>query len=138
MKYTLKRALALLIALLLAMPTFAFAEEPSGEIIALEDVLAGDGEAAVPDLEPEITELEDASLELPDLDIDLPLEGLIQEDAGEPVQDSVVSWRFIVGDALYAVQEAREGDLILRPEDPAAPQGQALPAGSRRMAPGCS
>jgi len=43
MKYTLKRALALLIALLLAMPTFAFAEEPSGEIITLEDVLAGDG-----------------------------------------------------------------------------------------------
>ena len=36
MKHTMKRALALLIALLLAVPTFAFADEPADGIVAVE------------------------------------------------------------------------------------------------------
>ena len=36
MKHTLKRALALLIALLLALPTFAFADETANGIVDLE------------------------------------------------------------------------------------------------------
>jgi len=115
MRHNIKRALALFIALLLATPTFTLAEAPSDEIFALEDAPVGDRETAVPDLMPELEVLEDASVELPDLDIDLPLDGLIQENAGEPARDSVVCWRFIVDDTLYATQEAREGDLVLRP-----------------------
>ena len=37
MKHNIKRALALFLALLLATPTFAFAEEPAGGIIMLDE-----------------------------------------------------------------------------------------------------
>ena len=124
MKHNIKRALALFIALLLAVPTFTFAEEPADEIIVIEEAPAEDAEVTTLDLEPEVMELEDAPLELPDLDIDLPVDGLIQGNAGEPTSDGVATWCFIVEDTLFATQEARDGDLILRPEDPAAPEGQ--------------
>ena len=126
MKHNIKRALALFIALLLAVPTFTFAEEPADEIIVIEEAPAEDAEVTNLDLEPEVMELEDAPLELPDLDIDLPVDGLIQGNAGEPTSDGVATWCFIVENTLFATQEAREGDLILRPEDPAAPEGQVF------------
>ena len=44
MKHNIKRALALFIALLLAVPTFTFAEEPSDEVIVIEEAPAEDAE----------------------------------------------------------------------------------------------
>ena len=102
MKHNIKRALALFIAMLLAVPTFTFAEEPADEIIVIEEAPAEDAEVTNLDLEPEVMELEDVPLELPDLDIDLPVDGLIQGNAGDPAPDSVVTWCFIVEDTLFA------------------------------------
>lgn len=42
MKHNIKRAFALFIALLLAAPTFTFAEEPSDALIMLEEAPAED------------------------------------------------------------------------------------------------
>ena len=126
MKHNIKRALALFLALLLATPTFAFAEEPAGGIIMLDETPPEDAGVTIPDPEPEGTGPEDAPLELSGLDLDLSPDGLIQGDVMGPAQDSVVTYSFIVDNTLFATQEAREGDLILRPEDPAAPQGQVF------------
>ena len=126
MKHNIKRALALFLALLLATPTFAFAEEPAGGIIMLDEMPPEDAGVTIPDPEPEGTGPEDAPLELSGLDLDLSPDGLIQGDVMGPAQDSVVTYSFIVDNTLFATQEAREGDLILRPEDPAAPQGQVF------------
>ena len=35
----------------------------------------------------------------------------------------MVTYRFIVGDEVVAAQTAQDGDEIIRPEDPAAPEG---------------
>ena len=35
-------------------------------------------------------------------------------------------YRFVVNDGVYAVQEARDGDAILQPEDPVAPEGMSF------------
>ena len=59
MKHNIKRALALFIALLLAVPTFTFAEEPTDEIIVIEEASAEDAEVTNLDLEPEVMDLEE-------------------------------------------------------------------------------
>ena len=124
MKYSLKRALALLIALLLAAPTFALAEEPTEGITAFEDAINDETEIEIVDFEPEVMELEDVPLEEPDPDIELPPVEPDLSDAGEPARDSIVTWCFIVDDTLLTTLEASDGDTILPPEDPAAPEGQ--------------
>ena len=35
-------------------------------------------------------------------------------------------YRFVVNVGVYAVQEARDGDAILQPEDPVAPEGMSF------------
>jgi len=120
---TIKRALALFLALQLALPQITLAEEPADVGIALEDTLS---DAAGSDLESGDLESGDAFMEFSDPVTDLSSGDLSQGDAGQPAQDSVVIWRFIVGDIVSADQEAREGDLILRPDDPAAPEGQVF------------
>ena len=98
MKKTMKRLMSLLIAALLALSVAALAEEFPEELEAPEiEVQLGD--------EPEEGET------------------LTSEEA--PANETV-SWCFIVWDELYATQEAREGEAILRPEDPAAPEGMVF------------
>ncbi len=49
-----------------------------------------------------------------------------EEMSEEAPANETVSWCFIVGDELYATQEAREGEAIVRPEDPTAPEGMVF------------
>ena len=98
MKKTMKRMMSLLIAALLALSMAALSEEFPEELEAPEiEVQLGD--------EPEEGET------------------LMSEEAPA---DATVTWCFIVGDELYATQEAREGEAILRPEDPVAPEGMVF------------
>ena len=104
MKYSLKRALALLIALLLAFPTFAFAEEPADGIVVIEAVdegqpVAGDevdqpvGEVVF-ELGGDAPENPDEAAEAPILETDDPA-----DDHGEPATDEpVVEEEFPVED----------------------------------------
>jgi hypothetical protein len=46
----------------------------------------------------------------------------------DPVALATVVYRFIVDEAEYRVQQVREGEAVLRPEDPAAPEGMAFAA----------
>ncbi|MBR6221530.1 MAG: hypothetical protein IKQ80_13275 [Clostridia bacterium] len=131
MKYTVKKALALLIAMLMALPTFALAEAPLEGIPGAEDVMivAGeDGDIFAPPADEIVSEAVDESYEEAG---ELALGG---DDAGlepephaplprEALQDAVATWWFIVDDTLIATQEAREGDAIARPEDPVCPEG---------------
>jgi len=65
--------------------------------------------------------------ELPPLDLTDALSvDLLTEDAPQPAPEAVVTYCFIVDDAPVATQEAREGDAIQRPADPAAPEGYAF------------
>ena len=104
MKKTQKLLMTLLIAAL-AMPAMALASEPTTEgtevPVALEEEIAlpDDGEAPAEDETPE---------------------------AAQPDGEAVTVYNFIVENTLLAAQEAREGDAILRPDDPAAPEGFAF------------
>ncbi len=132
MRHTVKRLTALFIALLLALtgvlPVSVFAEDVGGGIVVLENgvpegpIDAFDG---VPDLEdaPMAGEAgEVSSLELSDA-----LSGnLLAEDVPQFAPDAVVTYCFMANDALVVTQEAREGDEIERPADPAAPEGFAF------------
>ena len=42
------------------------------------------------------------------------------------VTEAVVTYRFIVGDEVVATQTAQDGDEVIRPEDPAAPEGMVF------------
>ncbi len=130
MKHTIKRAMALVFALLLALPTFAFAEETQQPEVVLSggvsDVQGDDVEATLPDGEGDL---------LPgDGDEEIPLEALLdapQPDAPDdgPAAvdpDAGVTYCFIVNDVEYASQTAREGDVIRRPEDPVAQEGMVF------------
>ncbi len=65
-------------------------------------------------------EVEDAAQADPQ-EIEVTLEGEADPDA------DVVTYYFYVGEVLFAVQEARDGEEILRPEtDPEAPEGMAF------------
>ena len=92
MKHTIKRALALFIALLLATPTFVFAEAPEEQVIVIENVSdAGNQEVTVesPEIEPPVEEVGTILLGDPDEMIDQELEiseGLTL-DLGELIRD---------------------------------------------------
>ncbi|MBR2698308.1 MAG: hypothetical protein IKE76_06915 [Clostridia bacterium] len=92
MKHTVKRALALFIALLLAMPTFAFAEAPEDPVIVIENAFdAADQEEIIAsmDIDPSVSEAEALQLGDPDEPVDQDpgiIEGLTldpEEPAGE-------------------------------------------------------
>ena len=113
MKRSLNLALALLVVLALAFAMFAVAETPAApepiEEIEMDDTdieAGGDGE----------TGMGEVSLALGDL---------VSEGPGAP---ATVVYRFIVDEAEYRVQQVREGEAVLRPEDPAAPEGMAFAA----------
>ena len=113
MKRSLNLALALLVVLALAFAMFAVAETPVApepiEEIEMDDTdieAGGDGE----------TGMGEVSLALGDL---------VSEGPGAP---ATVVYRFIVDEAEYRVQQVREGEAVLRPEDPAAPEGMAFAA----------
>ena len=112
MKYTTKRMLALLIAILLAMPTMTFAEAPVEDALIIDDAINEIGTLPEPEGDPEIGAADD----IPQLDItdDLLAEAPLQ-DALQPEADAVVTYCFIVNDTSVVVQEAREGDEINRP-----------------------
>ena len=113
MKRSLNFVLALLVVAALAFAMFAVAETPVApepiEEIEMDDTdieAGGDGE----------TGMGEVSLALGDL---------VSEGPGAP---ATVAYRFIVDEAEYRVQQVREGEAVLRPEDPAAPQGMAFAA----------
>ena len=132
MRHTVKRLMALFVALLLALtgvlPVSVFAEDAEDGIVALgngspEDLIeVPDG---VVDMEnaPTVGETgEIPSLELSD---DLSLD-LLAEDAPQSAPEAVVTYCFIADDAPVATQAAWEGDAIQRPADPSAPEGYAF------------
>ena len=113
MKRSLNFVLALLVVAALAFAMFAVAETPAApepiEEIEMDDTdieAGGDGE----------TGMGEVSLALGDL---------VSEGPGAP---ATVVYRFIVDEAEYRVQQVREGEAVLRPEDPAAPEGMAFAA----------
>ena len=113
MKRSLNFVLALLVIVALAFAMFAVAETPAEpepiEEIEMDDTdieAGGDGE----------TGMGEVSLALGDL---------VSEGPGAP---ATVMYRFIVDEAEYRVQQVREGEAVLRPEDPAAPEGMAFAA----------
>ena len=113
MKRSLNFVLALLVIVALAFAMFAVAETPVApepiEEIEMDDTdieAGGDGE----------TGMGEVSLALGDL---------VSEGPGAP---ATVVYRFIVDEAEYRVQQVREGEAVLRPEDPAAPEGMAFAA----------
>ena len=113
MKRSLNLALALLVVAALVFAMFAVAETPVApepiEEIEMDDTdieAGGDGE----------TGMGEVSLALGDL---------VSERPGAP---ATVVYRFIVDEAEYRVQQVREGEAVLRPEDPAAPEGMAFAA----------
>ena len=122
MKRHWMKALALLLALTLTVITIALAEE---------NVATGDADDELIEVvestetEPVAEEVEEIALD--DL-MDLPAEE--EPAAGETSTDTewngVQTWWFIAGDEAVAVLEAREGEEIQLPDDPAAPEGMAF------------
>ncbi len=122
MKRHWMKALALLLALTLTVITIALAEE---------NVATGDADDELIEVvestetEPVAEEVEEIALD--DL-MDLPAEE--EPAAGETPEDAdwngVQTWWFIAGDEAVAVLEAREGEEIQLPDDPAAPEGMAF------------
>lgn len=122
MKHNIKRTLALLIALVLALPTFALAEDSAAA--TSEDVYIANDAAAAYEIEPEAAEWDEIALDAFGSDEDL--EEPVEEDAPAPDANAVVTYCFIADNTLLATQEAREGDEIRRPDDPVAPDGQCF------------
>ena len=130
MKYTMKRALALLIALLLALPNFAWAEAPEleidpGDALDIADVLLDAQADLALDVQADLAELTD----------------LGELSLSEPEAGPMATCRFIVDGEVYASCDVRDGDTIYPPEDPASPQGAAFEGwfdgeGVRRFADG--
>ena len=63
---------------------------------------------------------------LPDLSGDTFPDSLAAEDGAEADPDAVVTYCFIAEDTLLSEQAAREGEEIVRPDDPVAPEGFAF------------
>ena len=118
--------LALLIALALVTSVFAFAENVPGDTaVEIDGGAAGqqpeeglvidgvDDSGAKPEIEND--PVSDGGTDLDGL-TDLSLGDLV---SGAP--EAVVVYRFMLNGEEYAAQTAKEGEEILRPEDPAAP-----------------
>ena len=110
MKRSLNFALALLVIAALALGMFAVAEA-SAEPEPIEGI-----EILDTDVETDETDMDEVGLALGDL---------VSEGPEAP---ATVAYRFIVGEAEYQVQQVREGEAVLRPEDPAAPEGMTFAA----------
>ena len=110
MKRSLNFALALLVIAALALGMFAVAEAPA-EPEPIEGI-----EILDTDVETDETDMDEVGLALGDL---------VSEGPEAP---ATVAYRFIVGEADYQVQQVREGEAVLRPEDPAAPEGMTFSA----------
>ena len=110
MKRSLNFALALLVIAALALGMFAVAEAPA-EPEPIEGI-----EILDTDVETDETDMDEVGLALGDL---------VSEGPEAP---ATVAYRFIVGEADYQVQQVREGEAVLRPEDPAAPEGMTFAA----------
>ena len=95
MKYSLKRALALLIAMLLVLQTFAFADEPANGIVEIEAV---EEQLIVSDeVDPTVAELDEIPLgeetDNPDEaaeDLTVDIEDLMADDPEEPAPDELL------------------------------------------------
>ena len=128
MKYTVKKALALLIAMLMALPTFALAEAPLDVPDDRDAVVYEGGEIVSDTVDEIVSDAVDESYEeageqtLGGDDAGLEPEPQAPQPGEEP-QEAVATWWFIVDDTLIATQEAREGDAIARPEDQVCPEG---------------
>ena len=129
MKRHWMKALALLLALTLTVITIALAEE---------NVATGDADdelIEVVEIDPEVvesTETEPVAEEVEEIALDDLMDLPAEEEpaAGETSTDTewdgVQTWWFIAGDEAVAVLEAREGEEIQLPDDPAAPEGMAF------------
>ena len=120
--------LALLIALALVTSVFAFAENVPGDTAVEIDgdaagqqpveglvIDGGDDSGAKPEIEND--PVSDGGTDLDGL-TDLSLGDLV---SGAP--EAVVVYRFMLDGEEYAAQTAKEGEEILRPEDPPTPEG---------------
>ena len=110
MKRSLNIALALLVVAALAFGMFAVAEAPV-EPEGVEGIEMLDADVGIDD-----TDTDEVSLDLGDL---------VSEGPEAP---ATAVYRFIVNETEYQVQQVREGEAVLRPEDPAAPEGMAFAA----------
>ena len=112
------KVLALLAALAMLLTAFALAEgaDVEGRTVAP----AEGGEVLAQEVEPQGEAAEGGALEQ-----DAPGVEEIEGDGAAAPQDvaASVKYCFIVGDVLFAEQAAAEGEEILRPEDPEAPEG---------------
>ena len=129
MKRHWMKALALLLALTLTVITIALAEEN----VATGD--ADDESIEVVEIDPEIvesTETEPVAEEVEEIALDDLMDLPAEEEpaAGETSTDTewdgIQNWWFIAGDEAVAVLEAREGEEIQLPDDPAAPEGMGF------------
>ena len=128
MKHRKHWMLALLIALALVMSVFAVAENVSGNLeVALDDGVAGQQPSGGLDLGDNYASGVTPDIEdTPVADGGMGLDGLTDLSIGDLISDApeaVVVYRFLVNGAEYAAQTAKAGEEILRPEDPAAPEG---------------
>ena len=110
MKRSLNIALALLVVAALAFGMFAVAEAPV-EPEGVEGIEMLDADVGIDD-----TDTDEVSLDLGDL---------VSEGPEAP---ATAVYRFIVDGAEYQVRQVREGEAVLRPEEPAAPEGMAFAA----------
>ena len=111
MKHIVKRIMVLFIAVLLTMPDYAFAEEP-------EIIVVADGEAFVFNdvvseyVEPNVGEAEAGP-----------------GGEGEPQSQAEVpaaTYRFSAGEEPVVELVFRDGEEIIPPEDPTAPEGEVF------------
>ncbi len=107
-------------------------EDATEGVVSVEGVALSEGDAAPEgvalsegDAAPEEVALVDGAV-VPEDEASLVEEGGAAAPEGVALVEgvpSIVTYCFIVGDTLVAEQAAREGDEILRPEDPEAPEG---------------
>ena len=127
-EFTFKNVLALLLCVIMlfnGIDASGLAEavlEEQTELSAGAEAPAETEEAVSVDMEPPAEEA--GAFELGELTDEPTAASTEEPDAGDA--ESVVTYCFIVDDVLAAMREAREGDVILRPEDPAAPEGMAF------------
>ena len=114
----MRRLMALLMAVLIALPSFAFAEDEYA--IQTEEDDGIEAGSIEPEAEQELPLEDDAFL--------LSEEDCSFQDAESVIDDTsaVVTYWFIVDDTAIAIQEAQEGEEILRPDDPVAPEGRVF------------
>ena len=110
MKHSLRIALALLVIAALGLGMFAMAEG----VVEPETIEGIEG------LENEV-EIENDDMG----ELNLALGDLVSEGPEAP---ATAVYRFIVNETEYQVQQVRDGEAVLLPENPAAPEGMAFEA----------